>query len=228
MGPCPRARAVTASFLSSLTDFAKLTKCIAHKTITAIFVSSAVIEQWVAYYGPLDKILSDQRPQLMSKVFIAVMKVLGIETVRTTAYHPQTKSQVKRYNRTIATQICHYVTEDARRWDELLTILTIAYSGKPHRSTGIAPFELVITRRVPNLWVRNLPPGTSLKPRGTLSEGSPLAQNREVVTRLRLHIRPSWRHFANRGNVTNVTLTPASTWERDKNLPRNIVIRHLR
>eukprot|EP00170_Pyropia_yezoensis_P001051 contig_4886_g1055 len=51
----------------------------------------------------------------MSNFFIAVMKVLGVETVRTTAYHPQTNGQVERYIRTIATQLRHYVTEDPKR-----------------------------------------------------------------------------------------------------------------
>jgi len=48
----------------------------------------------------------------MSNFLIAVMKMLGIETVRTTAYHPQTNGQVERYNRTMATQLRHHVAED--------------------------------------------------------------------------------------------------------------------
>ena len=41
----------------------------------------------------------------MSNFFIAVMKVLGTETVRTTAYHLQTHGQVERYNRTMAARL---------------------------------------------------------------------------------------------------------------------------
>jgi len=96
----------------------------------------------------------------MSNFFIAVMKMLGIETVRTTAYHPQTNGQVERYNRTMATQLRCYVADDPSRWDELLPIITMAYNSQPHRSTGIAQFNLAIPRRIPNLTVRNLPPGT--------------------------------------------------------------------
>jgi len=51
----------------------------------------------------------------MSNFFIAVMKMLGIETVRTTAYHLQTYEQVERYNRTKATQLRHYVADDPSR-----------------------------------------------------------------------------------------------------------------
>lgn len=38
----------------------------------------------------------------MSKFFISIMKMLGTETVRTTAYHPHTNGQVERYNKTVA------------------------------------------------------------------------------------------------------------------------------
>jgi len=49
----------------------------------------------------------------------------------------------------------------------------MAYNSQPHRYTGIALFELVIPRRIPNLTGRNLPPGTPLANNGTLNDGSP-------------------------------------------------------
>jgi len=70
-------------------------------------VASAIIDAWVACYGPPDRILSDQGPQFMSNFFIAVMKVLSTETVCTTAYHPQTNGQVERYNRTTTSLRLH-------------------------------------------------------------------------------------------------------------------------
>jgi len=45
----------------------------------------------------------------------------------------------------------------------------MAYKSHPHRWTGIASFELVIPRRIPNLTVHNLPPGTPLANKGTLN-----------------------------------------------------------
>jgi len=133
-------------FILVITDrFAKLTKCVALRRITAMSVASAIIDAWVSAYGPPDRILSNQGPQFMSNFFIAVMKMLGIETVRTTAY-------------------------------------------QLHRSTGIAPFELVFARRIPNLAVRNSPPGTPLTNKGTLNDGSPLARKREFTARLRRQI----------------------------------------
>lgn len=66
-------------------------------------------------------------------------------------------------------------------------MLTMAYNSQPHRSTGIAPFELVIPRRIPNLSVRNLPPGTSVK-HGGLKDGSALSRKREFMAHLRKRI----------------------------------------
>jgi len=57
-----------------------------------------------------------------------------------------------------------------------------------HRSTGIPPFELVISRRIPNLTGRSLPPGTPLTNKGKLKHGSLLARKREVMARLRKQI----------------------------------------
>jgi len=57
--------------------------------------------------------------------------------------------------------------------------LILAYNSQPHRSTGIAPVELVL---------RNLPPGTPLKIQGTLNDGSPLARKHEFMAKLRQQI----------------------------------------
>jgi len=187
-GPIPATKAGDPFILVITDRFSKLTKCVALRRITAISVASTIIDAWVACYGPPERILSDQGPQFMSKIFIAEMKVLGIETVRTTAYHPQTNGQVERYNRTMATQLRHYVTDDPRSWDELLTVLSMAQYSQPHRTTGIAPYELVIPRRIPSLSVRSLAPGLPLKNEGTLNDGSPVARKPEFISMLRQHI----------------------------------------
>jgi len=187
-GPIPASKKGTRFILVITDSFAKLTEGVTSRRVTAMSEASAISDAWVSAHGPPDRMPSDQGPQFMSNFFIAVMKMLGIETVRTTAYHPQTNGQVKRYNRTMDTQLRHCVADDPTRWDELLPVITMAYICQPHRSTGIAPFELVIPRRIPNLTVRNLPPGTPLTSSVTLKDGSPLAQKREFMARLRKQI----------------------------------------
>lgn len=184
-GPIPATKSGNRFILVITDRFSKLTKCVALRHITAISVASALIDAWVTSYGPPDRVLSEQGRQFMSNFFIAVMKMLGTETVRTTPYHPQTNGPVERYNRTMAAQLRHYIADDTTRWDEVLPIITMAYNSQPHRSTGIAPFELVIPRRIPNLSVRSLPPGTQLRKRRNTDDGSPLRRKREFMARLR-------------------------------------------
>jgi len=187
-GPIPASKKGNRFILAITVRFAELHKCVALQRITAMSVASAIIDAWVSAYGLPDRILSDRGLQFMSNFFIAVTITLGIETVRTTAYHPQTNGQVERYNRTMATQLRQYVADGPSRWDELLPEITMAYNSQPHLSTGIAPFDLVIPRRIPNLTVRNLPPGTPLANKRTLNDGSHLARKREFMPRLRKQI----------------------------------------
>jgi len=84
------------------------------------------------------------------------MKLLGTRCRYTTPYHPQTNGQVKRYNRTPLNQIRAFCEEHPRQWDRLLPALSLAYNTCPHRATGMAPFDLLIPRRMPNLTVEGL------------------------------------------------------------------------
>lgn len=165
--------------------FSKVIRAIAVRKTTAVTVASALIEVWVASYGPPDRLLHDQGRQFMSEFFKAVCRALGSDNKDTTPWHPQTNGEVERYNRTIVTQIRHYVFDNPRRWDELLPVLTYAYNTQPHRSTGIAPFELVIPRRIPSLVVRNPPPGVAIQAQGGPKDGSPLSVKRASMARPR-------------------------------------------
>lgn len=185
LGPLPVSLTRNKYVLAFTDRFSKVVRCVALKKVTAVTVASALVEVWVASYGPPDVLLSDQGSQFMSKFFIAVCRTLGIETRESTPYHPQTNGQVERYNRTIIKQLRHYVADNPQRWDELLPILTYAYNTQPHRSTGVAPFELVIPRRIPNLTVHSPPPGVSIQAHGTTKDGSPLSVKRSFMARLR-------------------------------------------
>ena len=65
-GPIPASKKGNRFILVITDRFAKLTKCVALRRITAISVASAIIDAWVSAYGPPDRILSDQGPQFMS------------------------------------------------------------------------------------------------------------------------------------------------------------------
>jgi len=116
-GPIPATKAGNCFILVITDRVSKLTNCVALRRISKISVESAIIDAWVAWYSPPDRIISAKGPQFMSNLFIAVVRVLGTETERTTTYHPHTNGHVERYNRTMAPQLQNFVTDDRRRWD---------------------------------------------------------------------------------------------------------------
>ena len=73
----------------------------------------------------------------------------------TTAYHPQTNGQAERYNRTLLSALRKYVAEDLRDWDKFANAITYGYNTQVHRSTGVAPFDLVLSRPPTHLAVEN-------------------------------------------------------------------------
>ena len=153
LGPFPRTRH-GMRFILVITDrFSKLTKTAALRTITALSVAKAFCRTWVFNYGTPKVLLTDNGSQFIATFFKHVCRILGIQKVFTTEYHPQTNGQAERFNRTILAAIRHYVADSQRDWDEWLDPITYAYNMQVHRSTGTTPFDLVLSRHPPPLLV---------------------------------------------------------------------------
>ena len=70
-----------------LTKGVILTPC--NKTITAKETGKLLLENLYKWFGLPDKIISDQGPQFTSKSFVELLKLLGITSALSTAYHPR-------------------------------------------------------------------------------------------------------------------------------------------
>jgi len=63
---------------------------------------------------------------------------------------------VERYKRTIVGQLRTSVEDHHDRWDELVSMLTLAFNSRPQQSTGVALLEFVTPERVRSLSVERL------------------------------------------------------------------------
>ena len=61
-----------------------------NKTITAEETGKILLKNLYKRFGLPDKIISNCGPQFASKAFIELLKLLGIKSALSTAYHPQT------------------------------------------------------------------------------------------------------------------------------------------
>ena len=157
LGPLPETANGNEYLLVIVDRFTKLTRVVPIPNQDAETVVSAFLDTWVASYGPPDTLLTDNGPQLTSVHFRGVVGMLGIRHITSTTYHPQTQGQVERYNRTIVAQLRTYIEDHQDRWDELVSVLTVAYNTRPQQSTGVAPFEFVTPERVRTFALDRLP-----------------------------------------------------------------------
>jgi len=80
--------------LGSTKRFSKLNKSVALRRVTVVALASAIIAACVAWDGSSDRIQPYHGPQFMAICFMAIMKALGTEAVRTTAHNPQKNDHV--------------------------------------------------------------------------------------------------------------------------------------
>ena len=83
-------------------------------------------------------------PALLQEIY----RLLHIQRIRTSPYHPKTDGLVERFNGTLKAMFKKLTSKNQKDWDELLPYLLFAYREVPQESTGFAPFELLDGRRV--------------------------------------------------------------------------------
>ena len=111
LGPLVKANS-GCEYLPVITDrYSKLTRAIPMSKISGYTAAKAFCDNWIFVYGPPRSVLSDNGKQFNSKFFQRVCKILGVQNLFTTAYHPQTTGQTERFNRTILSALRHYVAD---------------------------------------------------------------------------------------------------------------------
>ncbi|XP_056627068.1 retrovirus-related Pol polyprotein from transposon 412 isoform X1 [Triplophysa dalaica] len=146
IGPLERS-ARGHRFALVLVDYAtRYPEAVALRNISAKSVADALFSL-ISRVGIPKEILTDQGTAFMSRTLRELYGLLGIKTVRTSVYHPQTDGLVERFNRTLKTMIRKFVHDDAKNWDRWLEPLLFAIREVPQASTGFSPFELLYGRQ---------------------------------------------------------------------------------
>ena len=118
---------------------------------TSTNVWSALCWDENAVYGPPDTVLTDNRPQLVSLFFQGFCNLKGIRNLYTSTYHPQMNGQVELFNKTPVDMFMHNIQDHPYKWDELVSVLALAYSSRPQLAAGVAPMDLGTPRRLRNV-----------------------------------------------------------------------------
>ena len=82
--------------------------CPTNQTVDVHGIGELLHENLDKQFGLPDKMLLDQGPQFAAKAFGAMLNRLGVNSVLSTAYHPQTDGTTKRVNQEIKAYLAIY------------------------------------------------------------------------------------------------------------------------
>jgi hypothetical protein len=118
----------------------------------------AYVELYVArilsLHGVPKTIVSDRRPQFVSKFWEELHKSLGTKLLHSSAYHLQTSGQTERVNQILEDMLRACVLEFPQKWDDCLPLAEFSYNNIYQESIKMAPFEALYRRqcRTPLNW----------------------------------------------------------------------------
>ena len=147
VGPLPRSRSGNR-YVLVICDYAtRYPEAILVRSIDAENIAEELIKLF-ARVGIPQSILTDQGSNFTSKLLMELYRLLRVQGIRTSPYHPQTDGLVERFNQTLKLMLRKVIDKEGKDWDKLLPYVLFAYREVPQASTGFSPFELLYGRSV--------------------------------------------------------------------------------
>ena len=109
--------------------------------LSTLDTAQLFIDHVFSKFGLPQEIISDRGPQFTSRLWEALLPLLGIRPCRSTAYHPQSDGQTERVNQTMEQYLRCYSNSSQDRWASDLPLAQFSYNNSVHASTGMSPFE---------------------------------------------------------------------------------------
>src|SRR6202023_3302121 len=115
-----------------------------NKTIDAEQTALNYIEHVYKRFGLPTSFLSDRGPQFSSKVFKEMARLLGIKTLQSTAYHPQTDGETERVNQELEIYFRIFCTNNPNTWKQMNALMEFCHNQCVHSVTKKSPFQLMM------------------------------------------------------------------------------------
>ena len=113
-----------------------------------------------------------------------ICKLMGIQKIWTSPYHPQTNSQCKRFNSTLINMLGMLLSEKKSEWKNHIGTLVHAYNCTRNSATGFSPYYLMY-RRQPHL---PIDVAISLAPQTTAA-----LDTTKFIQKMREHAKWAWK-----------------------------------
>ena len=108
-------------------------------------VAEALVEMF-SRVGIPDEMLIDCGSQFTAEVMKEVSRLLSLQQLTTTPYHPMCNGLLECFHATVKQMLRRMCAERPKDWDEYLPALLCAIREVPQESLGFSPFELLYGR----------------------------------------------------------------------------------
>ncbi|CAH8491861.1 unnamed protein product [Schistosoma rodhaini] len=140
VGPLPPSNSFT-HILTAVDRFTRWTIACPIKDTSAETVASVFLDRWISNYGVTTTITTDRGPQFQSILFQEFTRLLGLNHIRTTAYHPEANGMVERFHRQLKSSLM--AQTDSTKWSDALPLVLLGIRATVKEDIGCTPAELV-------------------------------------------------------------------------------------
>lgn len=142
IGPLPTTSSGQRYCVTIIDRFTHWAEAFPVSNIYAETVARVIYEGWIVRFGCPVKLTSDQGRQFESSLFTELMKLMGINKIRTTSFHPQANGKVERWHRSLKAALTARLIENVSWADELPTVL-LGLHAVGRTDTGISAAEMI-------------------------------------------------------------------------------------
>ena len=138
-----KEKPVVKNVLVVVDHFTRYVQAFVTNNHTAFTTARVLYNNFFSVFGFPQRLMSDQGTEFTSDVIAAMCKLLGIEKIRTTPYHPQGNGSAERVHQTLQRMIGKLDPEKRRKWPEHIRSMIIAYNAMWSQVTGYSPYFLM-------------------------------------------------------------------------------------
>ena len=147
-GPHPRSRRGSVYILTRICPFSKWAEAFPIPNKEAATIARVLVEQVICRFGTPIAAISDRGRDVDGHLMNEICRLLDIDKIRTTSYHPASNGAIERFHATLNSLIGRVIDEHQSDWDSLLPYVMAAYRASRHESTQFTPNMLVLGREV--------------------------------------------------------------------------------